>query len=323
MATISTATIPMNSQCYREIHKSRVFFSLTCLLCLFVQSSCAERMQKSPVHMTARDYFDDEAILQFCESVDRKDAGVATRLTHDSPEIHAVGKAGVTPLLWALMRHDLLTFVRLLELGADPNIPLSEDLHVGVHLRKGDCVTFLVFSVVSDEFYESVLEHGGNVKLVRPWHHDSLLHEAAIFDIPGQHRRITTLLIRGAELNSYNGSGMTPVMHAVRFGKFVAALTLLENGADYHLMQQEKPERLIHELIRIEMNHERSSQPFTPEFYALRDWLEAHGESMAAARLDVQRWEKMRATLPVAEYIAGRTKEREANLKNASAVESE
>jgi ankyrin repeat protein len=258
--------------------------------------------------------------VEFCDAIDRHEAGIADRLTADSPVIHAVGKVGVTPLLWAASRNALVTFRRLLELGADPNVPLTEDIFDGVQLHKGDCVVFFAFGTELDGYSEAVLSHGGNPKFVRPFRHDSVLHEASACGVEGQKNRILRLLALGADPNQYNGSGKTPAMHAVSFGKFAGALTLLENGADYRLMQRKNPERLIHVLVRVETDLQRSDVKSSDDPLSLQNWLEAHGESMAAARLDVERWEKMRATLHVDEYIAERTKERESNLKNASVI---
>jgi hypothetical protein len=147
-----------------------------------------------------------------------------------------------------------------------------------------------------------------------------VLHEASTLQVKGQKNRILRLLDLGADPNLYNGSGQTPAMHAVSFGNFAAALTLLENGADYRLMEDDSPERLIHVLVRREIDRKRSGIVSSDDFLALQNWLEAHGESMAEARLDVERWEKMSATLHVDNYIAERTKERESNLKNTAAV---
>ncbi len=297
--------------------------SLALLLLLVVQLGCAERMPKSPVRWKAMDYFTDKAVVEFCNAIDRHEEGIANRLTADSPVIHAVGKAGVTPLFLASSRNDLVTFRRLLELGADPNATLTEDIFNGVQLHKGDCVVFFSFGKELDGYSEAVLTHGGNPKFVRPFRHESVLHEASACGVAGQKNRILRLLALGADPNLYDGSWNTPAMHAVSYGKYAGALTLLENGADYRLMQQETPERLIHMLARKEIDRKRSGINRSDDFIALQNWLEAHGESMAAARLDVERWEKMNATLHVKDYIAERTKERESNLKNAATVSGE
>ena len=323
MVTISTVTIPMTSKYRSATHASRICFPLVPLFFFLVQLGCAERMPKSPVRWNAEDYFTDLEVVEFCNAIDRHAEDIADRLTADSPVIHAVGKAGVTPLLWAASRDSFATFRRLLELGADPNVPLTEDVFNGLQLHKGDCVTFYAFGTESDGYYEAVLAHGGDPKFVRPFRHDSVLHEASACGVKGQKNRILRLLHLGADPNQYNGSGQTPAMHAVSFGKFAGALTLLENGADYRLMEDDSPERLIHVLVRREIDRKRSGVKSSNDFLSLQNWLEAHGESMAAARLDVERWEEMRATLHVDDYIAERTKERESNLKNAATVSGE
>ena len=73
--------------------------------------------------MTAAQAFNDERIVRMLESVRRGDFAAANREVASGASVNAVGKDGISPLLWLMGEapRDTKKIEYLLDKGADPN----------------------------------------------------------------------------------------------------------------------------------------------------------------------------------------------------------
>jgi hypothetical protein len=103
---------------------------------------------------------------------------------------------------------------------------------------------------------------------------------------------VKLLIGKGADLNRMNGAWTTPVMQAVSWGgQYDIALILLQAGADYKIYKPKSNTKLIHLVAMEEDRKSAWKSPQAADYAKLVDWLEAHGESIAAAKADIKRWQ--------------------------------
>src|SRR5690606_20794623 len=70
----------------------------------------------------AEDSFDDTQVIELCRAIERNDLAEMKRLIVEGADPSALGKQGMTPLLWAFPDRKIERFRLLLEHGADPNV---------------------------------------------------------------------------------------------------------------------------------------------------------------------------------------------------------
>lgn len=281
--------------------------AIFCVIVMIAQSNigCTEdnASMKSSWHSKcgwkAEDYFDDPPVVALCRAIEANDLAEINRLIAAGANVNARGKGKMTPLLWAYPDNKLERFKCLLEHGADPNVLIESDFNTKGGMSKGDSVTHMSCRTDFAGYFEAVFSTNGDPNLTNKSNSHAkdtplfLLIGSMHFDNWGYFK---LLIDKGADLNLKNGSGITPVMDAVGRGKYNLALKLLEAGADYKIYQDNQVHRLIHVIYR----RTNSLTKMTPE--QVRDsqniiqWLEDHGESVANARADIQRWDSWSRT---------------------------
>ncbi|MEM7813236.1 MAG: hypothetical protein AAF532_17305 [Planctomycetota bacterium] len=112
--------------------------------------------------MNAADYFKDAEVIALCEAVERGDLAEVEALIDSGSDVTAIGRHGVTPLLWAYPDDRPAIFEALLKAGADPNVKLTADLGDGQWFNKGDSVTHLCAKSRFDRHFDLVMDHGGD-----------------------------------------------------------------------------------------------------------------------------------------------------------------
>ncbi|MDK2594845.1 ankyrin repeat domain-containing protein [Pseudoalteromonas obscura] len=142
-------------------------------------------------------------------------------LATPSHEVNCQGKTGFTPLYFALKGRQINTYTRLLEAGADPNIPFGE---------RGNNVTFLA-SWIGIEYLRPAAEHGAD------FNQRDAFGRTPVYKIISSDTNEAFLLAlsKGFDVNNVDNSGGTPIVRALGSYKFFMAWKLLENGADINL----------------------------------------------------------------------------------------
>lgn len=260
--------------------------TLVSILVFTAVTGCSAEPFHKKVGWRATDYFMDEKVVALCEAIQADDLEMMRDAVARGADVNAVGKEGMTPLLWAFPDHKVDRFRWLLENGADPNVCISGPLGSGgVTFEKGKSVTYLAFETKWDEHYKLVLQHGGNPHLQCEKQREPLVH-IATRRIP----RLKAILQAGADVDARDRIGRTPLMRCASVGGATRALVLLQHGADPFLYQEGRVRQAAHFLIQDEHNLPINNEANRQAYKELCRVLEARGVDFEAARQDIERW---------------------------------
>lgn len=205
----------------------------------------------------AYEEFEDSLTASLCKAAEKDDIAELDRLVEEGADVNAVGKHGVTPLLWSMMGDESKcrkSFVRLLEHGADPNATIAVEREFPfwwwyIEPYHGESVTSLCAGMKDSSFLIAALEHGGDPNYTDSWGRTPIF--LAISERPRHLRlfrsmsdNVRILLEGGANPNhSSLGSG-SPLLNTVQANfittngfrsDYETALVLLEHGAVWRL----------------------------------------------------------------------------------------
>jgi hypothetical protein len=255
----------------------------------------------------AENYFEDARVIALCRSIEQNDIPEMERLIAAGANVNAVGKDGMTLLMWAFPERKLERFESLLKHGADPNIVIQSDFgtrHQPFHpyptggavvedrgCHAGQSVTLLAARSPVIEYLKMVLEHDGNANQIDGGTGESPLDVALDRHLSDGAQRVDMLIAKGADPNRYCKYKLAfPAMQAVTNNRFDIALALLKAGADPKLEQPDGLRKLIHFVAR----SDRDLQYFQPNVAAaykeLVEWLRQNGETLEQARQDEANW---------------------------------
>ncbi|MEZ5489866.1 MAG: ankyrin repeat domain-containing protein [Gammaproteobacteria bacterium] len=149
-------------------------------------------------------------------------------LVESGVDINSAGEFGATPIWWSIQRQNKAGYLKMLELGADPNKVWS---------RSGRTFTYYVATLGDSYYLEQALKHGANPnQITNTVAKTTPLYAAASH--PRSHVRNTKLLIDfDADVNVKNSIGETPLMFALLMGRFDTAYLLVEAGTDLTVRQ--------------------------------------------------------------------------------------
>jgi uncharacterized protein len=140
-------------------------------------------------------------------------------LVVEGADVNATGKDGMTPLLWALLQGGKAGFQALLEHGANPNLQTKD----------GDSVVLMAAIDKDGDYLKLTLAHGGNPNLVDPTTDRTPIYESIR---NGNGENVQALIAAGANLNSRDRTGFTPLLEAASLLRYDIAYTMLKAGAD-------------------------------------------------------------------------------------------
>jgi len=203
----------------------------------------------------------------------------------------------MTFLLWAYPAGEA-SFKRILEHGGDPNVVYQKDFKYKTNnyeLLPGDTLIFLAINSTRgsrnhypqykkpfENYMQLLIDHGADINFQRKFDERSPLHYAVF----SQNREaIRQLIEAGADINSLDCSGQTPMM--VMTHRFETILILLEAGADYRIVNKRNNMTIAHYLAY--------SQPHTKtdkeNYDRLVLWLSERGISVENAGQQRKTWE--------------------------------
>lgn len=237
----------------------------------------------------AEDFFSDQGVIKLCKAIEARDLKEIQRLVKSGVDVNARGRGNVTPLLWAFpMGEDV--FRTVLELGADPNVVLTENylllkgksvVFACVELVDGLMYSQLFYDVPMDNYLKLVLEHGGNPNAEDQDGQTPLF--AAMKYGPHAARKIGELTRCGADLNHMDNRGY-PAVYLAAAGPYDSTLALLEAGADYRIPAPNGWDLVVslEWLIKIEQRLIMTDVKMK-QVQAVFDWLTKEGVNWDAA----------------------------------------
>jgi hypothetical protein len=230
-------------------------------------STQKEWMQKGVTFMDLKTMFPDLKVRQLAKAAGKGNIKKINQLVLEGIDVNARGSLGATPLYWAMRNYE--GFKRLLELGADPNIIYNDGDSV---IREAS-----FSSLIDDRVLRAALEHGGNPNLgsANASPRSVPIHAALRWN----HTKVDILLDHGADINSRDRLGRTPVLIAAMRADFKMVHHLLERGADYSLKDSEG-----RDLITEMTTFIRWAEPYVAveEWQKVIDWLQARGVKITA-----------------------------------------
>ncbi|QDU57493.1 ankyrin repeat domain-containing protein [Aeoliella mucimassa] len=220
--------------------------TLAIVLCLVVIGGCNRSSTFwGQLGLRASDYFEGDADLALCKAIENSDLHAIDQAIANGADVNAIGKDGVTPLMWAFPDSSAEVFEKLLKLGADPNV-----LYTGESLQtrklafgQGKAVTHQVTIYGGKKFY-LVFEHGGDGNLPAGPNKMGISGRPPIAMLTGVHsgesseetiKRLQVLIDHGADMNPARYSdGFLPVEGQCYGHNFAVSLAMLKAGADPH-----------------------------------------------------------------------------------------
>jgi hypothetical protein len=103
----------------------------------------------------SRDFFSDKGVIALCNAIEKKDLAEIDRLVKSGVNVNAKGRGNMTPLLWAFPMGEEV-FKQMLELGADPNVKLTERV-LPVAFEPGDSV---MIACATHDVLDGLLHNG-------------------------------------------------------------------------------------------------------------------------------------------------------------------
>jgi hypothetical protein len=253
---------------------------------------------KGPVYKRLRwnveDFYTDPEAIALCKAIEAKDIAEIDRLIKSGVDVNIKGKGNMTPLLWSFPMGEEV-FGHLLDLGADPNVKLLNDVWGGFDkgysvMRAcaggqidGEIHQKCFYDIDMDNYLKLVLKHGGDPNQM------NIDGKTPIFlSFTGTNaqftKKINLLLEAGADINHQDCQGFTVLMRN-GLSSPPAALFLLKAGADYRISDQFGWDPII-DFQSDKMQHEDGTikGPYDPAKQEVIDWLSKEGVDWDAAR---------------------------------------
>jgi ankyrin repeat protein len=198
--------------------KLKMLFLL--MIMLPVVNSCAANQEVGG--MTAQQAFADPKVAQMVEAASAGDFKKVDAQIQAGANVNAIGKDGVTPLIWQTYSWNIKAMEKMLQVGANPNYRDAKDhfsaLYMAIEAKRADLLIVL-------------LRYKGDPNLMDP--NGEPLLDTAISALSSE--CVELLLKSGADVNIVNSNGKSPARSAVALGQFDLVILLLEHGLSRNL----------------------------------------------------------------------------------------
>ncbi len=244
--------------------------------------------------LKAENYFTDAQVLHLCSAIERDDLPEIGELVRAGVDVNALGTHAVTPLFWAFPDNKINRFRLLLELGANPNVPLQSNLGLPNVFKIGDSVLFLAAGSQFPEHFIEVLKHGGDPNL-RDGEGNCVIHEIIANGVPDARERIKLAIDHGADINAFDKHGNTSLILSLStFSQYDLTLWLLNQEADPSIYKVDTLGNAIHSAFGLQRAIS-DGRIFVSTEQRLKleeviQWLRDHGYDVDSAKADSDRW---------------------------------
>ncbi len=222
-------------------------------------------------------YFSAEKDLEVCQAISDNNLARLRDLLTDIPDINSTGKDGVNYLFWAWMVNNLDAFKILLDVGADPDATVKNEVRLDLEIfaRAGDSVLFgsLTYRRGGD-FLDAALKRTKNPNQVDAGGYNLIHRYFSVGTSAIGLNRIDSLIASGVDLHKPSPLGQTVCemsIFAVQINfRFPSeCIKLLEAGAPTELNGKSLYSKVC-DIV------ERGSDLRMIE---IKSWLETHGRT--------------------------------------------
>ena len=178
-------------------------------------------------------YFADKQVQQLCRAINFGNLDEMRRLIKQGVDVNTQGDGGITPLIWAFARNNPEAFRLLLENKADPDLRLTDRIHMhGMYSHVGDNLFTLNASfLVSRQFFRDAISYSKNINQ-RCENGDTLLMaftRSQFYTGQLDTDSCEALIAAGVDLNAQNNFGETV---CTLYRQPDQILWFIERGAD-------------------------------------------------------------------------------------------
>jgi ankyrin repeat protein len=206
-----------------------------------VLSSCSREK------VSAQWLFPDKKAQALAEAVVSGDTKAINASIEKGADVDYVGRDGITPLAWAMIKGSKVGYEFLLKNGANPNASAGDD----------DTLLFMALDVDDPFYLETALKYGGNPNQRKPWvDGDVSLLWNAVFKVKPVPDKIRILVKYGANVQEQDNGGV--VSTCAMMNHYEDAYIFLEAGATFSTNRE--PSSLLERL------ENRAVHPNDPEY---------------------------------------------------------
>jgi ankyrin repeat protein len=172
--------------------------------------------------LKADKFFDSQIQIDLANAAAKGDTNQLHALVKHGADVNCLGREGMRPLFWAMVKHSSGGFSFLLQHGADPNAAVADTE------PRGQTVISLAASLGDSNFLREALLRGGNPNLVGGQSRRTPIFTAAFYQ---RTDNVSILLKHGADINWQSAGGHTALGAAVDGCSYEMALFLYHAGA--------------------------------------------------------------------------------------------
>ncbi|MFC1467870.1 ankyrin repeat domain-containing protein [Verrucomicrobiota bacterium] len=205
----------------------------------------------------AKHFYSDPRVIELCEGIKRNDRARVERALASGADLHASGRDGMTPLCWTFYRQKKDMFKLLLEKGADPNFHMVTE-----HRGTASVLEFAIFLGMT-EYVDFMLQYTVDLDLNIPnatYFNRTPIYQA-ISSSEIEIEMVSKFLEYGADLEWSDEIGLTPLLYAVRHGKYEIALLLIDRGADLNAVTTRRRLTVVDLLEKDTVGHTSRKYP--------------------------------------------------------------
>lgn len=186
---------------------------LAAVIPLWGSLSCAKQL-------TAEEFFESSEQLTLANAAAAGRTDQMASLVGHGANVNARGLDEMTVLYWAVSKSSRRGVAWLLEHGADPNV---------IFARDGTSATSLAAMTEDPWFLRELLAHGANANVRNPRNQRTPIFDAMA---AGRDENVRVLIAAGADMNTFDSLGLTPLMTAAGHQRYELAYDMLVAGAD-------------------------------------------------------------------------------------------
>jgi ankyrin repeat protein len=245
--------------------------------------------------LLAENVFESPDVVAICKAIERHDYKTMDVLK-GKININTIGKQGITPLVWAYYSKDILSFQKIISLGANPNIRYIDTSEVcasrSINIMSPGSTFFSRLPIIKHTLsgyypdyidypnicFNLMLVYGANSNEYNPYSGESVLYSAC--KEVNSEEMIKSLIRFGADVNFQTDEyemKMTPLLIA-RTPQIV--MLLLNAGADFNI-KNSQGKSLSFRLLEIEdcdfINSHPVSNEWKNEWKNVKEFLINHG----------------------------------------------
>ncbi len=242
----------------------------------------------------AGDFFSDPLVIELCEAIEANDLRRMEAAILNGANVNAIGKDGMTPLLWAFPENKFERFNLLLNYKADASVHVQSDLGTRGFIKRNSTVAHLAAESQFSKHFIATMNAGCDPNLVYDFtagdftYQKTLFHSVFASFYRDKKSRCDAILAAKPSKQTLT-VGAEVAVDGVAAERFAIALSLLKAGGDYRVIDPNVG-KFVNRLAYAERGGLNGFPQTRREYLELVAWLESQGENFEEARNDLKRW---------------------------------